>query len=130
MNESAPERGAGSDDPHRGVGSVAGIARWVTLGKVIVRTGSSNVDAIEFCHRTCVACPFSISASSSRSQSERGLDLADPSPEGERSARASGKSDGTRSDRSETSSGGCGELSAGWREVAEQLHAEEGTGHE
>jgi hypothetical protein len=41
----------------------------------------------------------------SNGKSERGLDSADPSPVGERSARASGKSGGTRSDRSETSGG-------------------------
>jgi len=38
-------------------------------------------------------------------KSERGLGFADPSPEGERSARASGKSGAARSDRRETSGG-------------------------
>jgi len=37
-----------------------------------------------------------------RSQSDRGLDLADPSPKGERSARGRGKSE-----RSERNDGGC-----------------------
>jgi hypothetical protein len=53
----------------------------------------------------CVTGFVERKASSSRSQSERDLDL--PEPRGSGEGRASGKSDGTRSDRSETS-GGCG----------------------
>jgi len=49
-------------------------------------------------------------ADRSRAQSERGLDSAERSAEAEPEARGSGKSDGTRSDRSETSGGG-----GGWR---------------
>ena len=45
--DTAPEGGAGSDDTHRDNGSVAGIARWDTCGRGIVRTGSSNADAID-----------------------------------------------------------------------------------
>lgn len=41
----------------------------------------------------------------SNGKSERGLDLAEWSPKGDPEARASGKSGGTRSDRSETSGG-------------------------
>ena len=96
MKESAPEGGAGSDDPtgrdcfgrqdrpagHRG--------RWC------VRTGSSNADPNQF------SAPAA--AGSSRSQSER--DLAVPEAGGSRAeGRASGKSDGKRSDRSKTSGG-------------------------
>ena len=69
------------------------------------------------------------SADSSRSQSERGLDSAEWSPEGEPEARASGKSDREGA----KTSGGSGRslsLSAGWEEVAAACHAEEGTGHE
>lgn len=122
MKDTAPQRGAGADDPHRGNGSVAGIARWVTLGRVIVRTGSSYANVIQFSAR--------VTTGSTRSQRSRGLDSAERSPKGDPEARGSGKSDGKRSDRSETTGGRGGELSAGWREVAEQLHAEEGTGHE
>jgi hypothetical protein len=53
----------------------------------------------------CVTGFVERKASSSRSQSERDLDL--PEPRGSGEGRASGKSDGTRSDRRETS-GGCG----------------------
>ena len=114
MNESAPKGGAGPDDAHRDNGSVAGIAQWDTLGKVIVRTSSSNADGNQFSDVGTANVP--------RSQSERGLDSVSESPEGDLRTRASGKSDGTRSDRSETS--------CGWRGVAVALHAEEGQRHE
>jgi len=65
---------------------------------------------------------------SAKTQSERGLDSAEWSAEAEPEARASGKSDGKRSDRRETSGGAV--PSAGWREVAEWCHAEGGVGHE
>ena len=45
---------------------------------------------------------------SARAQSERGLDL--PEPRGSGEGRASGKSDGKRSDRRETSGGSCAGL--------------------
>ena len=118
MNKSAPERGAGSDESHRGNGSVAGFARWDSCGKGIVRTGSSCAEAIDSNAPTTGA---------SRSQSER--DLAVREAAGRRAERrASGKSDGKRSDRRETSGGAV--VSAGWREVADQLHAREGQRHE
>ena len=117
MNKPDPKRGDRSDDSHRGVGSVAGIAQWDTLGKVVVRTDSSNADAIQFCATT---------TGTVRSQSERDLDL--PEPRGSGEGRASGKSDGKRSDRRETSGGAV--PSAGWREVAEWCHVEGGVGHE
>jgi len=91
MKESAPEWGAGSDEPtgrlcFRKVGPSDGHR-----GRC-VRTGSSYAVPIEF-------SPTSTGAS--RSQSERGLDLAERSPEGEPEARASGKSE-----RSERNDGG------------------------
>lgn len=129
MKDSAPERGAGSDDSHRATDlwkdSPSG-----TPWPGVVRTGSSNAEVNQSCPVSVSSENTPLSACDAKTQSERGLDSAERSPDGEPEARASGKSDGTRSDRSETSSGGCGELSAGWREVAEQLHAEEGTGHE
>ena len=120
MNKSAPERGAGSDDPTGQLDLWQDRPAGGHQGKGVVRTGSSNAEAIDSNAPTTGA---------SRSQSERDLDL--PEAAGRRAeGRASGKSDGTRSDRSETSGGSGGELSAGWREVAEQLHAEEGMSHE
>ncbi len=164
MKQSAPERGAGSDDSHRGIGSVAGIARWDTCGKGIVRTCSSNAHRNQsnatrrecsiggFClfqalrlvncsgannypaavgrfqNHPVAVCRLLVSPEQlTYGKSERDLDL--PEAAGRRSeGRASGKSDGTRSDRSETSGGVV--LSAGWREVAEWCHAEGGVGHE
>jgi len=64
------------------------------------------------------------------SQSERGLDSAEWSPEGDPEARASGKSGAARSDRRETSGGGGAGLAVGWCEIVEQLHAWEGSRHE
>lgn len=95
-----------------------------------VRTGSSNADPIQFCHRKSVGCS-SISAPTDSPKSQSEGDLAVPEAAERRAeGRPSGKSGAARSDRRETSSGSGGELSAGWREVAEQLHAEEGMGHE
>jgi hypothetical protein len=116
MKESAPERGAGSDDP-------TGIGLWQDrpvghLWTGCVRTGSSYPEAID---------SNALRASgSSRSQSDRGLDSAERSPDGEPEARGRGKSE--RSERNDA--GRSRSLSAGWREVAERLHAGEGTGHE
>ena len=87
----------------------------------IVRTGSSCAEAIDS-NATTTGGAFT--------QRSRGLDSAERSPDGEPEARGSGKSDGTRSDRSETTGGRGGELSAGWREVVEELHAGEGMSHE
>ena len=166
MKESAPERGAGSDDPRSGLGSVAGIARTVHSGRSVVRTGSSDANHNQsnatrrecsipcywpfqalnrfncsgannypcavwrFQNRPHAVCRLLVSPEQlTYGKSEGDLDL--PEAAGRRAeGRPSGKSDGTRSDRSETSGGGGGELSAGWREVAEQLHAEEGMSHE
>lgn len=48
MEGSAPQRGAGSDDSHRGNGSVAGIARWEhSCGIGCVRTSFSERDTNE-----------------------------------------------------------------------------------
>jgi len=126
MKESAPERGAGSDDSHRGKGSVAGIARWEHLGGWCVRTGSSNADAIEDCPLSDGSFSISSLASSSRSQRSRGLDSAERPPEGGSEARGSGKSE--RSERNDA--GRSLSLSAGWRAVAAACHAGEGAGHE
>jgi len=129
MNESATERGAGSDEP-------TGRLNFGRMGPSdghrgrYVRTGSSCADPIQFCYRESSGS-FSISLlpSSSRSQSDRGLDSAERSAAAEPEARGSGKSGAARSDRRETS-GGEAVPSAGWREVAERLHAEEGQRHE
>lgn len=112
MNGTAPERGAGSDDSHRGSGSAAGIARWDTCGKVVVRASFSNADAIHL---------FATTTGGAFPQSERDLDL--PEAAGRRAeGRASGKSAAQRSEQRETS--------CGWRGVAAALHAEEGHQHE
>jgi hypothetical protein len=50
MMEASPTKGAGSDESHRDNGSVAGFARWDTLGGC-VRTGPSLTEAIEDCPR-------------------------------------------------------------------------------
>jgi len=114
MNKSAPQGGAGSDESHRAMDlwqdSPSG-----TPWPGVVRTSFSNADALEFCPTT----------GSATSQSERGLDSADPSPDGERSARASGISD-----RQGAPPSSCAGLSAGWREVSYRLSAEEGQSHE
>jgi hypothetical protein len=123
----APEGGADADDSRSGNRSLAGTARAGHLEGVNVRVGSSNVDPIEDCHRES-DCPLSSISlpSSSRSQSDRGLDSAERSPDGEPEARGRGKSE--RSERNDA--GRSRSLSAGWREVAEWCHAGEGTGHE
>jgi len=54
-------------------------------------------------------------ASRVRSQSERGLDLAESPPKGGGEARASGKSGAARSDRRETSGGAVAER---WRTIS------------
>ena len=121
MKEASPTKGAGSDESHRDNGSVAGFARRDSCGKGIVRTGSSRADPIQLSATT---------TGGAFSQRSRGLDSEERSPSGDPDDRGSGKSDGTRSDRRETSGGSCSGLSAGWREVAEELHAEEGLSHE
>jgi len=138
MKESAPERGAGSDESHRATDlwqdSPSG-----TPWPGVVRTSSSNGEdnqsypvSVEVslapnaavcgslgCRETGpllsisvvgedrVLCP-DCATDFARSQSERGLDSAERSPEGEPEARGSGKSDGKRSDQSVTSGGSCG----------------------
>jgi len=123
MKEASPTKGAGSDESHRGHGSLAGFAPAEHLcGIRFVRTGSSCAEAIEFCHRQRVGS-FSISRTTgaTRVQSERDLDL--PEAAGRRAeGRASGKSAAQRSEQRETS--------CGWRGVAVALHAEEGQRHE
>jgi len=122
MKEASPKTGAGSDDSHRGHGSLTGIAPAGHLWIGCVRTGSSCAEAIEFCHRQRVGS-FSISRTTgaTRVQSERDLDL--PEAAGRRAeGRASGKSAAQRSEQRETS--------CGWRGVAVALHAEEGQRHE
>jgi len=95
-----------------------------------VRTGSSDADPIQYCHRTSSGSS-SISSTTGVAFSQSEGDLAAPEAAGRRAeGRPSGKSGGKRRDRRETSGGSCSELSAGWREVAEELHAEEGLSHE
>jgi len=122
MSKPDPKRRDRSDEP-TGRLSLAGWARPVGhLEGVHVRTGSSNADAIQFCHRTSDDS-FSISPATGVAFSQSERDLAVPEAAGRRAeGRASGKSDGKRSDRSETS--------CGWRGVAAALHAEEGQTHE
>jgi len=130
MNKPDPIRGDRSDDP-TGLRDLWQDRPAGHLDGVIVRTGSSNADAIQFCPRSrCSTSPISSSASSSRSQSDRGLDSAERSAVAEPEARGSGKSGGKRRDRRETSGGSGAVPSAGWREVAEWCHAEGGVGHE
>jgi hypothetical protein len=115
MNKSAPKGGAGSDDP-TGL-DLCCERQGHPVGhsdRSFVRTSSSNADGNQFSDVG--------TATVSRSQSERGLDSVSESPKGDLRTRASGKSDGTRSDRSETS--------CGWRGVAAALHAMEGQRHE
>jgi hypothetical protein len=118
MNGTAPERGAGSDDP---TGQLFGRqdrpAGHLEGGEV--RTGSSDADDIQLCATT---------TSGANPQSERGLDSAEWSPYGEPEARASGKSAAKRSEASETTGGSGAEAvpSAGWRAVAEALDASGG----
>jgi len=121
MKEASPKKGDWSDEPtgrlcFGRVGPSDGH-QW----KGVVRTGSSRADPIQLSATT---------TGGAFSQRSRGLDSEERSPSGDPDDRGSGKSDGTRSDRSETSGGSCSELSAGWREVAEELHAEEGLSHE
>ena len=118
MNESAPKGGAGSDDSRSGSASLAGTARAGHRGRC-VRTGSSCAERID--------SNAPAATGRSRSQSEGDLDL--PEAAGRRAeGRPSGKSDGKRSDRRETTGGAV--VSAGWREVADQLSAWEGQRHE
>jgi hypothetical protein len=119
MSKPDPIRGDRSDDP-TGLRDLWQDRPAGHLDRDVVRTDSSYAKPID--------SNAGGATGSSRAQSERGLDSVSASPEGDRRTRASGKSDGTRSDRSETSGGA--ELSAGWREVAEWCHAGEGTGHE
>ena len=116
MNKPDPIRGDRSDEP---TGHTLWQARPVGLcDGSDVRTDSSCAEAIDSNATTTGA---------SRSQSEGDLDL--PEAAGRRAeGRPSGKSDGKRSDRRETSGGAV--VSAGWREVAGQLAAEEGQCHE
>jgi len=121
MKESAPKGGAGSDDP-TGLdlrcgrqGRPAGH-QW----KGVVRTGSSCAERID--------SNAPAATDSANSQSERGLDSAERSPDGEPEARASGRRE-ERQGRPKTTAGGrCDEAvpSAGWREVAEALDASGG----
>ena len=113
MNEASPTKGDWSDEPtgRLNCGKVGPSDGHLEGG--YVRTGFSNSHAIQFSALEPTG--------SSRSQSERDLDL--PEAAGRRAeGRASGKSDGTRSDRRETS--------CGWRGVSVALHAEEGQHHE
>ena len=102
----APERGADADDPTGRNCLVDRIARRDTcVGAGEVRVSSSNAEVNQSYPATSRLSNGVLKACVSRFQSERGLDSAERSPEGEPEARASGKSDGTRSDRSETSGG-------------------------
>ena len=115
MKESAPKGGAGSDEP---TGRVLWQVRPTGLcGRSVVRTGSSNA------HRNqSNATP----TDSVRSQSDRGLDSAERSPDGEPEARGSGKRE-ERQRRPRTTAGGAEAVpSAGWRSVAEALDASGG----
>jgi len=123
MNKSAPEWGADTHLFHRtdpGLGMPTAWARCLHrdgFGEIPlpnrvcvakVRVGSSYADNIDSfpvreCGNTAVT-PFSAALS----QSERGLDSAESPPKGGGEARASGKSDATRSERRETSGGSCG----------------------
>jgi len=123
--EASPRKGDWSDEPTGRLGfGRTGPSDGLLSGSV--RTGSSDADPIEFCP-TSQRLPL---LGRSRAQSERGLDSAEWSPEGDPEARASGKSGAARSDRRETSGGSGGVPSAGWRAVAAACHASGGQGHE
>ena len=81
-----------------------------TCGRGFVRTGSSYADAIQRYPLSDAHTTVVTSLSRSITQSERGLDSAERSPEGDPEARASGKSE-----RSERNDGG---RSRSRREVA------------
>lgn len=88
MNGTAPEWGAGSDESTGRLRLQVCLVDSSWWGSV--RTGLSYADPIQL-SALSNSCGSSITLLGlSRSQSERGLDSADPSPKGERSARASG----------------------------------------
>ena len=125
MSKPDPKRGDRSDDP-TGLRDLWQDRPAGHLGRDVVRTGSSNAERDKANPNQPIETNLPrqtvSTAYSAFTQSERGLDSAERSPEGDPEARASGKSGGTRSDRSETS--------CGWRGVAVALHAEEGQRHE
>jgi len=77
MKELAPKGGADSD---------------ISFGREIVRVGFSYAERIQITVASCNQRSYG--------KSERGLDLAERSPEGEPEARASGKSE--RSERNDS----------------------------
>ena len=101
----APEGGADSDEPTGRLVVGGRPARQDTFDRGCVRVSFSYANhnqpfPVTECRSSGCQTP-----DSAKTQSERGLDSAERSAEAEPEARASGKSDGTRSDRSETSGG-------------------------